>query len=63
MLSQVATNQFGQKIVPWNEVVVTLSIREFLWMNPPRFSSSITNEDPEKFIEELKKGVRCDGCC
>uniref|UniRef100_M1DFS0 Retrotransposon gag protein n=1 Tax=Solanum tuberosum TaxID=4113 RepID=M1DFS0_SOLTU len=30
-------------------------IREFLRMNPPSFTSSVTTEDPENFVEELKK--------
>ncbi|WMV07965.1 hypothetical protein MTR67_001350, partial [Solanum verrucosum] len=30
-------------------------IREFLGTNPPSFMGSSTTEDPEDFIEELKK--------
>ncbi|WMV37585.1 hypothetical protein MTR67_030970 [Solanum verrucosum] len=33
----------------------TSRIREFLGMNPPNFMGSSTTEDPENFIEELKK--------
>ncbi|KAG5629251.1 hypothetical protein H5410_000968 [Solanum commersonii] len=43
MLSQAVTNQAG--------------IHEFLRMNPPSFTGSSTTEDPENFIEELKKDL------
>ncbi|WMV59617.1 hypothetical protein MTR67_053002 [Solanum verrucosum] len=33
----------------------TSRIREFLRMNPPSFTGLSTAEDPENFIEELKK--------
>ena len=33
----------------------TSRIREFFRMNPPRFTGSITTEDPENFVDELKK--------
>ncbi|WMV19044.1 hypothetical protein MTR67_012429 [Solanum verrucosum] len=33
----------------------TSRVREFLGMNPPSFMGSSTIEDPENFIEELKK--------
>ncbi|WMV34371.1 hypothetical protein MTR67_027756 [Solanum verrucosum] len=33
----------------------TSRIREFLGMNPPNFMGSSTTEDPENFIEELRK--------
>ncbi|WMV38353.1 hypothetical protein MTR67_031738 [Solanum verrucosum] len=37
------------------EVADTSRIQEFLRMNPPSFTGSSTTEDPENFIEELKK--------
>ncbi|KAG5600138.1 hypothetical protein H5410_031508 [Solanum commersonii] len=37
------------------EGVDTSMIREFLRMNPPSFTGSSTSEDPENFVDELKK--------
>ncbi|KAK4737891.1 hypothetical protein R3W88_001588 [Solanum pinnatisectum] len=55
MLSQAVTNQVRQKSGARQEGAGTSRIREFLRMNPPSFTSSSTTEDPETFIEELKK--------
>ncbi|XP_027768121.1 uncharacterized protein LOC114074402 [Solanum pennellii] len=54
MLSQVLTNQFGKQRGYRQVVVDTKSIFEFLRMTPPSFIGSITMNDPENFIEELK---------
>ncbi|KAK4733929.1 hypothetical protein R3W88_008190 [Solanum pinnatisectum] len=55
MLSQVVTNQAGQQRGNRQDVADTSKIREFLRMNPPDFTSSIVNEDPKNFVEELQK--------
>ncbi|KAH0757858.1 hypothetical protein KY290_021351 [Solanum tuberosum] len=55
MLSQAVTNQIGQQRGARHEGADTSRIREFLGMNPPSFMGSSTTEDPEHFIEELKK--------
>nr|XP_004239542.1 uncharacterized protein LOC101263910 [Solanum lycopersicum] len=55
MLRQVVTNQAGQQIKSRQEEVDTSRIRKFLRMNPPSFMVSITTENPENFVEELKK--------
>ena len=55
MLSQVVTNQARKQRGARQEQVDTSRIREFLRMNPPSFTGSSTTEDPENFIEELKK--------
>ena len=49
------TNQVGQQRGARQEETDSLRIREFLRMNPPSFMGSSTTEDPENFIEELKK--------
>ena len=55
MLSQAVANQIGQQRGDRHEGADTSRIREFLGMNPPSFMGSSTTEDPEDFIEELKK--------
>uniref|UniRef100_M1DZY0 Gag-pol polyprotein n=1 Tax=Solanum tuberosum TaxID=4113 RepID=M1DZY0_SOLTU len=55
MLSQMVTNQAGKERENQQEVVDTSRIREFLRMNPPRFTSSSVTEDPKNFVEELHK--------
>ena len=55
MLNQVVAIQVRQKIGVPQEEVDTSRIPEFLRMNPPSFKSSITTEDLENFVEELKK--------
>ncbi|KAH0784113.1 hypothetical protein KY290_003711 [Solanum tuberosum] len=55
MLSQAVTNQMGQQRGARHEGADTSRIRVFLGMNPPSFMGSSTTEDPENFIEELKK--------
>uniref|UniRef100_M1DFE4 Retrotransposon gag protein n=1 Tax=Solanum tuberosum TaxID=4113 RepID=M1DFE4_SOLTU len=54
MLSQVATFHVGPRDNR-HEVVDTLCIRELIRMNPPSFTGSSVTEDPENFIEELKR--------
>ena len=54
ILSQVATYHVGQRDNR-HEVVDTSRIRELLRMNPPSFSGSSISENPENFIEELKR--------
>ncbi|XP_015164177.1 uncharacterized protein [Solanum tuberosum] len=55
MLSQAVTNQVGQQRGARQVEADTSRIRDFLRMNPPSFIGSSTTEDPENFIEELKK--------
>ncbi|KAK4729838.1 hypothetical protein R3W88_022826 [Solanum pinnatisectum] len=55
MLSQAVTNQVGQQRGARQKEADTLRIREFLRMNPPNFTGSSTSEDPESFVDELKK--------
>nr|AAV31171.1 Putative polyprotein, identical [Solanum tuberosum] len=55
ILSQAVTNQIGQQRGAQYEGADTSRIREFLGMNPPSFMGSSTTEDPENFIDELKK--------
>ncbi|KAH0637918.1 hypothetical protein KY289_037833 [Solanum tuberosum] len=55
ILSQAVTNQIGQQRGSRHEGAESSRIREFLGMNPPSFMGSSTTEDPENFIEELKK--------
>nr|AAT39945.1 Putative polyprotein, identical [Solanum demissum] len=54
MLSQVATYHVGREDNR-HKVVDTSRIRELLRMNPPSFTGSSVTEDPENFIEELKR--------
>ncbi|XP_049405976.1 uncharacterized protein LOC125869436, partial [Solanum stenotomum] len=56
MLSQVATYHIGQGDNR-HEVVDASRIRELLRMNPPSFTGSSISENPENFIEELKRMV------
>ncbi|XP_049412300.1 uncharacterized protein LOC125875241 [Solanum stenotomum] len=56
MLSQVATYHVGQRDNR-HEVVDTSKICELLRMNPPSFTGSSVTENPENFIEELKRMV------
>jgi len=55
ILSHAVTNQVGQPRGPRQDEADTSRIREFLRMNPPSFTGSVTTEDPENFNEELKK--------
>ncbi|KAG5614487.1 hypothetical protein H5410_014311 [Solanum commersonii] len=55
MLSQAMTNQVGQQRGARQEEADTLRVCEFLRMNSPSFTSSSTAQDPENFIEELKR--------
>ncbi|XP_049386272.1 uncharacterized protein LOC125850472 [Solanum stenotomum] len=54
MLSQVATYQVKQRDNR-QEVTDISRIRELLRINPPSFTGSSVTEDPENFIEELKR--------
>jgi len=54
MLTQVATYHVGQRDNR-HEVVDISRIRELLRMNPPSFTGSGVTENPENFIEELKR--------
>nr|AAU90308.2 Zinc knuckle family protein [Solanum tuberosum] len=56
MLSQVATFHVGQRDNR-HEVVDISRIRELLRMNPPSFTGLSISENPENFIEELKRMV------
>ncbi|XP_069146048.1 uncharacterized protein [Solanum lycopersicum] len=51
----MVTNQAGQQMGVRHDDSDTSRIREFFRMNPPRFTGSITTEDPENFVDELKK--------
>ncbi|KAK4727416.1 hypothetical protein R3W88_032333 [Solanum pinnatisectum] len=55
ILSLAVTNQVGQQRGARQEVTDTSRIREFLRMNPLSFTGSSTTEDPENFMQELKK--------
>ena len=52
-LSKVVTNKVAQQRGARQEWANSLRI--FLRMNPPSFTSSNTTEDPKKFVKELKK--------
>uniref|UniRef100_M1D9K4 Gag-pol polyprotein n=1 Tax=Solanum tuberosum TaxID=4113 RepID=M1D9K4_SOLTU len=54
-LSQVVTNQAVQQRGARQEEADTSRIHEFLRMNPPSFTGSSTSEDPENFVDKLKK--------
>ncbi|WMV08836.1 hypothetical protein MTR67_002221 [Solanum verrucosum] len=54
MLSQVVTNQVGQR-ENRQKVADTSRIREFLRIKPPSFTGSSVTEDPKNFVEELLK--------
>ncbi|XP_049352722.1 uncharacterized protein LOC125817213 [Solanum verrucosum] len=56
MLSQVVTYHVGQRDNR-HEVVDTSTILELLRMNPPSVTGSSISENPENFIEELKRMV------
>ncbi|XP_015054851.1 uncharacterized protein LOC107001235 [Solanum pennellii] len=55
MLSQVMTYHVVQKRASQQEEVDTSRVREFLRVNPPSITRSSPTEDPENFVEELKK--------
>jgi len=52
---QLRRHRVGQHRGARQEEADTSRIREFLRMNPPSFTGLSTAEDPENFIEELKK--------
>lgn len=49
------TNQVGKQSESRKEVYDTSRIQKLLRMNPPYLTGSSTTEDPEKFMEDLKK--------
>ena len=57
MLSQSLTNKNNQVHVHMNENggSVAPRVRDFIMMNPPDFLGSQTNEDPQNFLDEIKK--------
>ena len=55
MLVQAVTNQVGQQRGTRQEGAYTSRVHEFLRMNPPSFTRSSTTEDPENFVDDLKK--------
>ncbi|XP_049391585.1 uncharacterized protein LOC125856025 [Solanum stenotomum] len=54
MLSQAVANQVGQN-ENRQEVADTSRIREFLRINPPRFTCSSVTKDPKNIVEKLQK--------
>jgi len=52
---QLRRHRVGQHRGARQEEADTSRIREFLRMNPPSFTCTSTEDDPENFIEELKK--------
>ena len=55
MLSQVVTNQVGQQRETQQEGGDTLRVYQFLRMKPPSLIGLSPTEDPENFVEQLKK--------
>ena len=57
MLAQSITHQNNQVHDPMNENSgsTTTRVRDFVRMNPPEFLGSQTNEDPQNFMDEIKK--------
>ena len=60
LLVQALTAQAnGEVVAPPNPIrgMSAYSIREFLRMNPPEFSGSKVEEDPNGFIDEVYKSL------
>ena len=55
ILSQAVTNQVRQQRGTQQKETDTSRIREFLIMSSLSFIGLSTNEDPENFVEDLKK--------
>uniref|UniRef100_M1AKR0 Gag-pol polyprotein n=1 Tax=Solanum tuberosum TaxID=4113 RepID=M1AKR0_SOLTU len=58
MLAQSVANQNNQWVPDQanaNVGSVAAIVRDFVWMNPPEFLGSQVGEDPQNFIDEVKK--------
>ena len=57
MLAQSMTNQNNRVHPPMdaNGGSVEARVYDFVSMNPPEFLGSQTNEDPQNFLDEIKK--------
>ncbi len=57
MLAQSVANQNNQRVqAPVNANGGSAArVRDFVWMNPPEFLGSQTGEDPQNFLDEIKK--------
>ena len=57
MLAQSMTHQNNRVHDPMNENSgsTTTRVRDFVRMNPPEFLGLQTNEDPQNFLDEIKK--------
>ena len=54
IISQEVTKDVGKQSGAGQEEADTLRIREFMRMNPPRFTSLSTTRDAKNILEELK---------
>ena len=57
MLAQSVAKQNNLVHAPVNanSGSTTTRVRDFIMMNPPDFLGSQTNEDPQNFLDEIKK--------
>ena len=57
MLAQSMTHLDNRVYDPMNENSGSAAarVRDFVRMNPPEFLGSQTNEDPQNFLDEIKK--------
>ena len=57
MLAQCMTQHYNRVHDPMieNSGLAAARVRDFVRMNPPEFLGSQTNEDPQNFMEEIKK--------
>ena len=55
MLNQSLTNQNNRVHVNENDGSVAARVRHFVRMNPLEFLGSQANEDPQNFLDEIKK--------
>ncbi|XP_010315742.2 uncharacterized protein [Solanum lycopersicum] len=58
MLSKAVTNQVRKQRGDGQDMADTLRIWDFLRMKTTSFTSLTTTEDPENFVEELKKELK-----